>query len=80
MSLRKIAVLLAAGTQPAVLQRLAPGRGSRGAARFLATVGDRRFTVRIDSDVLAWLRAQGKGYQSRSDAILRREMLNSLKS
>jgi uncharacterized protein (DUF4415 family) len=32
-------------------------------------------TVRIDADVLAWLRAQGKGYQSRINAILRREML-----
>jgi uncharacterized protein (DUF4415 family) len=37
-------------------------------------------TVRIDSDVLAWLRAQGKGYQSRINALLRREMLASLKS
>jgi uncharacterized protein (DUF4415 family) len=37
-------------------------------------------TVRIDSDVLLWLRGQGKGYQSRINAILRREMLASLKS
>jgi len=36
-------------------------------------------TLRIDSDVLAWLRSQGKGYQSRINAILRREMLSSLK-
>jgi len=36
-------------------------------------------TVRIDSDVLAWLRAHGKGYQSRINAILRRKMLESLK-
>jgi uncharacterized protein (DUF4415 family) len=36
-------------------------------------------TVRIDSDVLAWLKSQGKGYQSRINAILRREMLTSLK-
>ena len=36
-------------------------------------------TVRIDSDVLAWLRAQGKGDQSRINAILRRKMLESLK-
>jgi len=34
-------------------------------------------TVRIDSDVLHWLRAQGKGYQSRINAILRREMLGA---
>jgi len=36
-------------------------------------------TVRIDSDVLLWLRAQGPGYQSRINAILRKEMLASLK-
>lgn len=36
-------------------------------------------TVRIDSDVLAWLRSDGKGYQSRINAILRREMLASIK-
>ncbi len=36
-------------------------------------------TIRIDSDVLAWLRSQGKGYQSRINAILRRTMLESLK-
>ncbi len=36
-------------------------------------------TVRIDSDVLHWLRSKGKGYQSRINAILRREMLTSLK-
>lgn len=35
-------------------------------------------TIRIDSDVLAWLRSQGKGYQTRINAILRREMLSSL--
>jgi uncharacterized protein (DUF4415 family) len=34
-------------------------------------------TIRIDSDVLYWLRAQGKGYQSRINAILRHTMLTS---
>ncbi|MDO5703717.1 MAG: BrnA antitoxin family protein [Paracoccus sp. (in: a-proteobacteria)] len=32
-------------------------------------------TVRVDSDVLAWLKSQGKGYQTRMNAILRRAML-----
>jgi uncharacterized protein (DUF4415 family) len=36
-------------------------------------------TVRIDSDVLAWLKSQGKGYQTRMNAILRKEMLASMK-
>ncbi|HET7346750.1 MAG TPA: BrnA antitoxin family protein [Acidobacteriaceae bacterium] len=37
-------------------------------------------TVRIDSDVLLWLRRQGKGYQSRINAILRREMLAAVRA
>jgi len=31
-------------------------------------------TIRIDADVLAWLRAQGKGYQTRINVLLREEM------
>ena len=39
----------------------------------------RQITARVDADVLEWLKAQGKGYQSRINAILRREMLASSK-
>jgi len=35
-------------------------------------------TLRIDADVLAWLRAQRKGRQSRVNAIPRREMLAAI--
>ena len=35
-------------------------------------------TLRIDADVLAWLRGQGRGYQTRINAILRREMLAAM--
>ena len=35
-------------------------------------------TVRVDSDVLAWLKGQGKGYQTRMNAILRDAMIRSL--
>ena len=35
-------------------------------------------TVRVDSDVLAWLKGQGKGYQTRINAILRKAMIRSL--
>lgn len=31
-------------------------------------------TLRIDSDVLRWFRAQGRGYQSRINALLRAYM------
>ncbi len=40
----------------------------------------RQITTRLDADVLAWLKASGKGYQSRINAILRREMLAAIKS
>ncbi|WP_375624114.1 MULTISPECIES: BrnA antitoxin family protein [unclassified Bartonella] len=36
-------------------------------------------TVRVDSDVLAWLKSQGKGYQTRINAILRDAMLRSMR-
>lgn len=39
----------------------------------------RQITARVDADVVEWLKSQGKGYQSRINAILRREMLSSLK-
>jgi uncharacterized protein (DUF4415 family) len=39
----------------------------------------RQITARVDADVLDWLKAQGKGYQSRINAILRREMLEAAK-
>jgi uncharacterized protein (DUF4415 family) len=40
----------------------------------------RQITARVDADVLAWLKSQGKGYQSRINAILRREMLMALRA
>lgn len=38
-----------------------------------------QITARVDADVLDWLKSQGKGYQARMNAILRRAMLVSLK-
>lgn len=35
-------------------------------------------TVRVDSDVLAWLKSQGKGYQTKINTILREAMIRSL--
>jgi uncharacterized protein (DUF4415 family) len=49
-------------------------KGIRG--RFYRPV-KRQITARVDADVLEWLKSQGKGYQSRINAILRREMLSA---
>lgn len=38
-----------------------------------------QLTVRIDADVVDWLKHQGKGYQSRLNAILRAAMLKQVK-
>jgi uncharacterized protein (DUF4415 family) len=38
----------------------------------------KQLTVRVDADVLAWLRLAGKGYQTKLNAILRRAMLRDV--
>lgn len=37
-------------------------------------------TVRLDSDVLAWLKSQGRGYQTRLNAILRQAMIDDMQN
>jgi uncharacterized protein (DUF4415 family) len=38
-----------------------------------------QLTLRLDADVIAWLRSQGKGYQTRANALLREAMLRALR-
>jgi uncharacterized protein (DUF4415 family) len=38
-----------------------------------------QLTIRLDSDVVAWLRRHGKGYQTRLNAVLRKAMLADLR-
>ena len=40
-------------------------------ARVVVPPGKKQLTVRLDADVLEWLKNQGKGYHSRINAILR---------
>jgi uncharacterized protein (DUF4415 family) len=48
-----------------------------------ATVGKfykpikKSLTIRVDADVLAWLKAQGPGYQTRINTLLRHSMESS---
>ena len=37
-----------------------------------------QLTVRLDADVVAWLRDQGKGYQTRINALLRAAMVDDV--
>ena len=37
-------------------------------------------TIRLDADVLAWLKGQGKGYQTRINALLRSSMEQASRS
>lgn len=39
----------------------------------------RQLTVRLDADVVAWLRQQGRGYQTRLNSVLREAMLEDTK-
>jgi len=36
-------------------------------------------SMRLDADVIAWLKKQGKGYQTRANSILRQRMLEELR-
>lgn len=36
-------------------------------------------TVRLDADILLWLKSKGRGYQTRINTILRESMLQELK-
>jgi len=38
-----------------------------------------QLTVRLDADVVAWLRQQGKGYQTRLNQVLREAMIEDVK-
>ena len=40
-------------------------------SRVVTPPGKKQLTIRLDKDVLEWLQSQGKGYQSRINAILR---------
>jgi uncharacterized protein (DUF4415 family) len=39
----------------------------------------RQLTLRLDADVIAWLRKKGKGYQTRANELLRNAMLRDLR-
>ena len=40
-------------------------------ARVVVPPGKKQLTIRLDADVVSWLKDQGKGYQTRINAILR---------
>ena len=61
------------------LETLPPLTGANASRRSLYRPLKRQITARVDADVLDWLKGQGKGYQSRINAILRREMLETAK-
>lgn len=38
----------------------------------------KQITLRLDADVIAWLRMHGKGYQTKANALLREMMLKEI--
>jgi uncharacterized protein (DUF4415 family) len=39
----------------------------------------KQLTLKLDADVVAWLRRKGKGYQTRANALLRAAMLKDVR-
>jgi uncharacterized protein (DUF4415 family) len=52
-------------------------KGERG--KFYRPI-KKQLTIRIDADILFWLKQSGEGYQTRLNAILRRAMLSESKA
>ena len=40
-------------------------------AEFFKSSAKQQLTIRLDADILAWLKSQGRGYQTRINRILR---------
>ncbi|MHB8500769.1 MAG: BrnA antitoxin family protein [Candidatus Acidiferrales bacterium] len=38
----------------------------------------KQLTLRLDADVIAWLRKNGRGYQTRANALLREAMIRDM--
>ena len=47
--------------------------------RFYRVRVDQPISMRLDADVVAWLKKRGKGYQTRVNSILRQTMLTDIK-
>lgn len=47
-------------------------------ARAMYAPRKKSITAKIDTDILAWLKKDGRGYQTRMNAILRKAMYDSL--
>jgi uncharacterized protein (DUF4415 family) len=57
------------------IPEVTPAMFARGVLRRgLKPVTKRQLTLRLDSDVIEWFRAQGTGYQTRMNALLRAYM------
>ncbi|MFZ0804055.1 MAG: BrnA antitoxin family protein [Terriglobales bacterium] len=61
------------------IPELSPGAWKNAVrGRFYRPV-KRAVSMRIDADVVAWLKKRGKGYQTRANSILRQSMLEDTK-
>jgi uncharacterized protein (DUF4415 family) len=62
------------------IPRLTPSFWSSAARNPFYRPIKRQLTVRLDADVIVWLRRQGKGYQTRLNRLLRAAMLEDASS
>lgn len=51
----------------------------RHAIRVSEMVGKTKVSIRLDDDVIDWLKQQGRGYQTRANRILRAAMEHDLR-
>jgi uncharacterized protein (DUF4415 family) len=63
------------------IPEITPAQFARAVVRRgLKPITKRQLTLRLDSDVIDWFRAQGSGYQTQMNALLRAYMLEQSKA
>jgi uncharacterized protein (DUF4415 family) len=81
---RREIALLAAKTDSEIdysdIPRLTPRFWSNAVRNPFYRPIKRQLTIRLDADVIAWLRRQGKGYQTRLNRLLRAAMLEDVEA
>ena len=58
------------------IPRISPARFAKAVVRcgLKRVAPEKELTLRVDGDVLSWFKAQGRGYQTRINALLRAYM------
>ncbi|HEX4067618.1 MAG TPA: BrnA antitoxin family protein [Acidobacteriaceae bacterium] len=76
---RALAQLPESGVDTSDIPELPPGSWKNGVRGKWYRPVKQPVSIRLDADVLAWLKSQGSGYQTRVNSVLREKMLQDIR-